>query len=46
VDEKKEKNCVQFDIFNLVAKPKISFQCIGQHARFIWDVISRKNGSK
>jgi hypothetical protein len=35
---KKEKNLGQFDIFNVMAKSKTSFQSIRQYARFIWEM--------
>jgi hypothetical protein len=38
VEGKKEKKWGQFDIFNVMAKFKISFQSIRQYARIIWEV--------
>jgi hypothetical protein len=38
VEGRKEKKWGQFDISNVRAKSKISFQSIGQYARFIWEV--------
>jgi hypothetical protein len=32
----------QFDILNVMAKLKISFQSIRQYARFIWEVTSER----
>jgi hypothetical protein len=39
VEGRKEKKWGQFDIFNVLAKSKISFQSIRQNARFIWEVM-------
>jgi hypothetical protein len=41
VKGKKEK-WGQFDIFNVMAKSKISFQSIRQYAQFIWEVTSER----
>jgi hypothetical protein len=39
VGGRKKKKWGQFDIFNVMAKFKISFQSIRQYTRFIWEVI-------
>jgi hypothetical protein len=39
VEGKEGKKWSQCDIFNVMAKPKISFQSIRKYARFIWEVI-------
>jgi hypothetical protein len=38
VEGKTEKKWRQFDIFNVMAKSKISYQSIRQFAGFIWEV--------
>jgi hypothetical protein len=42
VEGKKEKKWEQFDIFNVMAKSKISFQSIRQYSRFIWEVTTER----
>jgi hypothetical protein len=38
LEGKNENKWGQFDIFNVMAKSKISFQSVRQYARFIWEV--------
>jgi hypothetical protein len=42
VEGRKEKKWGQFDIFNVMAKSKISFQSIRQYARSIWEATFQK----
>jgi hypothetical protein len=43
---KRGKKCDQFDIFNVMAKSKISFQSIRHYARYIWEVAFSEGGGK
>jgi hypothetical protein len=42
VEGKGENKWGQFDIFNVMAKSKVSFQSTRQYVRFIWEVTSER----